>query len=146
MWKIFRIGVSRGATDIPVPRELVIARHYLNIQKIRYEDEFTSSFDVDDSLLGCTVIKMILQPLVENAIYHGMRQTSEGGEIRISSRKEAELLLLTVADSGGQKDSATRAAINGALAQQEGETMLRVGIRNVEGRIQSAYGVGSGLQ
>ena len=69
---LFRISLSRGKTVISVEDELKHARNYMNIQKVRYKNIFEVRFDIDPEILQCCTVKLVVQPLLENAIYYGV--------------------------------------------------------------------------
>ena len=77
----FRISLSSGKNIIPLSQEIQHAKNYMNIQKIRFKNKFTVDFDVEEEVLSCLTVKLILQPILENAIYHGMEGMDEEGEI-----------------------------------------------------------------
>lgn len=87
--KFFRISLSKGRTVISVRDELQHARSYMNIQKVRCRDSFSVSFDVEPAVESCCTVKLILQPILENAINYGVRGMDEGGEIEVC-RKAAK--------------------------------------------------------
>ena len=78
--KLFRISLSKGHTVINIRDELQHARSYMNIQKIRYKNAFSVTFDVDDSLYAFCIVKLVLQPILENAINYGINGTDDCGE------------------------------------------------------------------
>ncbi len=144
--KMFRISISRGNNIIPIEKEVEHVTSYLDIQKIRYENEFIYSFEVDERVLSYYTVKMILQPLVENSIYHGMRYR-ENGQIVISCKQQGELLIFQVRDNGGSMSEVTCSQINAKLEKQgPGPTDMGVGINNVHDRIRFTYGNGYGLR
>ncbi len=96
----YRNFLSKGDHEIPLKRELRITQDYLSLQKLRYEDIFEDEYILDDSTLDCMVPKLILQPLVENCIYHGVRPKGEKCVIRITTRMEEDGLHIMVYDSG----------------------------------------------
>lgn len=98
--RLFRIGLSKGQEMIALEEELRHVESYLYIQKIRYEDKFNYSLFVSPSLEQCRVLKVILQPLVENSIYHGIKERRGTGHIRISVERDQNDLLFTVEDDG----------------------------------------------
>lgn len=75
--KLFRISLSKGKNIITVRDEIEHARNYLTIQNIRYKNKFTYNIEVDEKVLNYGSIKLIIQPLIENAIYHGMEFMGE---------------------------------------------------------------------
>jgi two-component system sensor histidine kinase YesM len=98
--RFFRISISKGHNIISLSDEIEHVRNYLLIQKIRYKDSFEYSIDVPEDLLGLQVIKLILQPIVENAIQHGLLNREGVGKIAIKGQMEGDMLLLSVHDNG----------------------------------------------
>jgi two-component system sensor histidine kinase YesM len=98
--RLFRISLSKGRNFIPVRDELEHTRNYLTIQQMRYKDKFTYTIDAPEETLDLAVIKLVVQPIVENAIYHSMDFMDGEGEIRVRVRVEGEDLLISVADNG----------------------------------------------
>lgn len=98
--RLFRISLSKGRNFIPVRDELEHTRNYLTIQQMRYKDKFTYTIDAPEETLDLAVIKLVVQPIVENAIYHSMDFMDGEGEIRVRVRVEGEDLFISVADNG----------------------------------------------
>ena len=99
----FRISLSGGRNIIPLSQELLHAENYMNIQKLRFKNKFSVYFEVPKEVLDCLTLKLILQPILENAIYHGMEGMDGDGEIRIrGERIEGDIpqILLSVEDNG----------------------------------------------
>lgn len=96
----YRNFLSKGDREIPLRREIQIVQDYLSIQKLRYGEIFDDEYDVGEDTQTCIIPKLILQPLVENSIYHGIRLKGEKGIIRISSRMENGDLHILVMDTG----------------------------------------------
>ena len=96
----YRTSLSRGKEVITVAEEVDMVRNYLAIQKIRYGDLFEARFDLDERAGGLPMLKLVLQPLAENALYHGIRSLGRHGVITIVSRLEPEHLVLEVWDDG----------------------------------------------
>jgi len=148
--RLFRTSISRGRDLIRLRDELDHVRNYLTIQKMRYEDKFHYSIDVDDSLLDLTVLKIILQPLVENAIYHGVRGASYTGMIEIGGGIEDDLLRLWVRDNGVGMDGAELEALLRHLSGPGDESTdsdpQGLGVRNVHERIRLYFGPEYGLE
>ena len=97
---LFRIGLSRGKEMIRVSDELEHVRSYLIIQKARYEDKFDFTLSADEEVLSCMVLKLTLQPLVENAIYHGIKERRGHGSIQVEARRRDGMLVMRVSDDG----------------------------------------------
>ncbi|HET7266786.1 MAG TPA: histidine kinase [Oleiagrimonas sp.] len=103
---------ERHAPQIPLSRELEFLRCYLAIQQVRFQDRLTTRVDVSDDILNAAVPNMILQPLVENALRHGLLPKSECGALRIVGRRVGDQLQLRVDDDGlGLPSTATREGI-----------------------------------
>ncbi|MBQ3913341.1 MAG: histidine kinase, partial [Lachnospiraceae bacterium] len=96
----YRNFLSKGEREITLKTELSIIKDYLALQKLRYGDILTDEYDIAEDTLNCRIPKLILQPIVENSIYHGIRLKGEMGLIRISSRFVDGLLHLSVYDTG----------------------------------------------
>ena len=96
----YRNFLSRGDREIPLKREIQIIRDYMVLQKLRYGDILSDEYNIDETTLDCMIPKLILQPLVENSIYHGIRLKGESGVIRITSFLKDGELHITVYDSG----------------------------------------------
>lgn len=96
----YRMSVSKGRDVITVGEEIEIVRNYLKIQNVRYRDVFTAQFDVEEACRPVPIPKLILQPLVENSLYHGIRPKGTSGTIRISARKTEEAVMISIADDG----------------------------------------------
>lgn len=90
--KLLRSTIGEGEELIPIARELEHIRHYLTIQNMRYRHKFTYSIEVDEDILECSILKLVLQPLVENAIYHGIKHNPEQGHILIRGKKSKTIL------------------------------------------------------
>lgn len=143
---MFRIGLSHGKDIITVKEEITHVSNYLYIQKIRYKDKLNYVIHVDESLYAIEVPKLILQPLVENAIYHGVKAKRGGGTITITGVPEGENLVFTVQDDGA-----------GMLQEKVEELNRRMSERSVldekksfdlfyiRERIQLCYGKGYGV-
>ena len=98
--RFFRISLSGGSEYIPIEDEIEHARTYLEIQKVRYKDKIQYNFQTGENLNQECVPKLIIQPLVENAIYHGLKPKKQGGAIDIIVTKEADFLHIEVRDNG----------------------------------------------
>jgi len=122
-------------------------RSYLFIQKVRYEDKFTYEVEVPEELLGMRVLRLILQPLVENAIYHGLKPKRGPGTIRVTARREGYALILAVEDDGVGLTPEALAELNRGL--DEGERPgagTGYGVFNGAERLRLTFGRGYGLR
>lgn len=144
--KLFRVSLSRGREVISLADEMEHVRSYLYIQKVRYEDKLNYRIDVPDALLFLRVHKLILQPLVENAIYHGIKQKRGEGHISLTGLRRGKLLILRVEDDGAGMTAEKCAQLNAALrASGNREYDHGYGIFNVNDRIRLSYGKEYGL-
>lgn len=144
--KLFRVSLSRGREVISLADEMEHVRSYLYIQKVRYEDKLNYRIDVPDALLSLRVHKLILQPLVENAIYHGIKQKRGEGHISLTGLRRGKLLILRVEDDGAGMTAEQCAQLNAALrASGNREYDHGYGIFNVNDRIRLSYGKEYGL-
>ena len=96
----FRISLSDGAETITLRNEILHAESYLKIQHFRYSEKVFYEFYVNEDLLSILVPKLILQPLIENSIYHGLKQEKKPGKIQISCHQRDDSLIITVTDDG----------------------------------------------
>ncbi|GLX66135.1 sensor histidine kinase [Paenibacillus glycanilyticus] len=101
----FKISLNKGKETIPVFKELQHIEHYMTIQNLRYKSRFRYIVDVEQGLMSIEILKLILQPLVENAIYHGLEPKLGEGSIRLTGRMEEGTAIFTVEDDGvGMED------------------------------------------
>jgi len=136
----FRLSLSGGASHIAIRDEIAHVKEYLFIQKKRYGDKLNYSFDLDESIMDIKVPKIILQPIVENAIYHGIKEMDGPGHIIIKSAKEAGFIKFTISDDGAGFDA-------GSLNTEKGRLKLSgVGIKNVDDRLKLHYCDKCGVQ
>lgn len=143
--KFFRISLSKGRTVISIKDELQHAQSYMNIQKVRYKNTFSVMFDVEEEVYSCCTVKLILQPILENAISYGVSAMDEGGEIRVTGQKEKGRIILTVADNGigMSREEAEFALTDNTRVPKRGSG---VGLVNVNNRIQLLFGKEYGLK
>lgn len=134
--RLFRLSISRGHTFIPVRDEIAHIGYYLTIQSIRYVDRFTYSIDVDENLLDLPVMKLVLQPVVENAIQHGLGD--ERGHIGIHGTTDGDCMVFSVTNTGYGITEATITTMYRRM-KDPGE-QLSVGMRNVYQRLTLYYG------
>jgi two-component system sensor histidine kinase YesM len=144
----FRISLSKGKDWITIGEEIERTRSYLAIQKMRYRDIMDYEIQVDEGVLDNTILKLILQPLVENALYHGIKNKRQGGTITVRAKQENEHeVLLEVEDNGIGFTPEKLAQLQVELEDDSGEIRLEsgFGIGNVNKRIRLYYGKQYGL-
>jgi two-component system sensor histidine kinase YesM len=144
----FRISLSKGKDWITIGEEMERTRSYLTIQKMRYRDIMDFAIDVDDKVVNSTVLKLVLQPLVENALYHGLKNQRQRGTILVRARQKShDQVLLQVLDNGIGIPAEKVAQINAALDNDTDELHPEhgFGLANVNKRIKLYYGKQYGL-
>ena len=137
--RFFRISISRGKNIIPVKSELDHVKYYLQIQKMRFGDSFSYDVDASDEVLSLPIIKLILQPIVENAIVHGLgEKPEEGAMIKIKAYLDSSYLCFDIEDNGfGMLPD----KIEEIYQSFKDKTIHRgVGLSNVYQRIRIFYG------
>ncbi len=144
--KLFRIGINKGNEMISVKEELEHIKSYLIIQKIRYEEKLDYEISFEDSILEYKVIKLILQPLVENAIYHGVKEKRGTGKIYITVEKHEKGICLSISDNGAGMSEARLQEIQAMLNSDNlGNRNPGYGTFNVQNRIRLSFGNQYGL-
>ena len=142
--QLLRISIDRGSEIVPLRRELDHVESYLTIQKMRYREKLCYELDIEPDTLPCLLPKLVLQPLVENAIYHGIKVKEQGGTVRIASMLDEDKLLLTVEDDGV---GMTAEQLAGILDRKpSGEGTSNIGVRNVNERLRLYFGDDCGLK
>jgi len=149
----FRISLSHGIDLIPVHDEIEHVRNYLVIQQIRYSDVLTYEINIDEDIPDTKILKLLLQPLVENALYHGIKNTRDRGKIVVSVEKESgkteggkdeEKLRFTVADTGiGMTEETLKELIHDI---NHGKGEKGYGLYNVNRRLKLYYDVSEGIE
>ena len=138
--RLLRISISKGKHIIPLEDEFEHVRNYLAIQSMRFKNKFTYDLAIQPETRGLAVIKLIVQPIVENAIYHGMEGMYEDGEILVSAYKEGNDFYISVKDNGmGMRKEQANALLDyGRQVQTRSGNGL--GVRNVHERIRLYFG------
>ena len=140
--RLFRISISRGHELIPIRSELQHAESYLQIQSYRYKNQFTYSFEADEDCLDYLCNKITLQPIIENAIYHGINGLVDEGRISVRLRADGDDVVFTVEDNGTGMDGAQIEAI----MSKEHSDSAGIGIKNVNDRLKIYFGGRYGIQ
>ena len=149
--RLFRIGISNDSEVIPVRDEIEHVRNYLLIQNIRYAGSFDYEFDIDEATLDIMTMKLILQPIVENCIYHGLKNKIDKGHIRISTQIVDDCLLLSVSDNGyGMRqemiDEIYRTFKDGMKSYEDATLSSSVGLKNIYQRVMIYYSGNAGMK
>lgn len=146
MTQLFRTSLSRGKDIIPVEEEIGHVSSFLKIQNYRYSEHFTYTMDIHEDILKYHTLKLILQPLVENAIYHGLKVKKNGGTITIKGYEDGDTIVFKVIDTGlGMSQEVIDAIHKTFDTGVEGQVTM-YGIRNVHQRIQIFFGKEYGLR
>ncbi len=147
--KLMRISISKGRELISVRDEIDHVRSYLTIEEMRYRNKYDSHIDIDPAIGDEYILKITLQPLVENAIYHGIKEVDHKGLIEITGRREAKVLIFTVSDNGRGMSPETVEKLNTLREEPDDEADRAsgqgMGVRNVHARIRLYFGESYGL-
>ncbi|MBW5445155.1 HAMP domain-containing protein [Cohnella sp. CFH 77786] len=145
--KLMRRSIEIGARKITLKEEFEIVRCYLEIQKFRFEDErLTYKLHLDDAAEKVEIPPLIVQPLAENAVVHGLEEVEEGGIVCIEARVESDRVVITVEDNGSGISEDKMRAIGISFQDLEDAEEYRIGLRNVHQRLILTYGEGYGLK
>ena len=143
--RFFRISLSKGKSIITVRDELEHIRNYLMIQQMRFKNKFVFEIDAKEDVMDLVSLKLMLQPLVENAIYHGMEFMDGDGEIRVEVYREADNLWFRISDNGL---GMTKEQVDSLLDEKNHVSSQKgsgIGVKNVNERIRLYFGTDYGL-
>ncbi|MDQ0112494.1 sensor histidine kinase [Paenibacillus harenae] len=138
--KFYRISLNKGKNTLSVHEELQLTRYYISIQQVRFGNLLRVHFDIDDAVLPCPIIKLTLQPFVENCINHAIWDHERGVNITIRACRDGSDIVLKVIDDG----MGMRLRGDSELPQS-GDNLSGYGIRNVDNRIKLLYGESYGV-
>lgn len=139
--RLFRISISKGHELIPIAKEIEHAESYLQIQKYRYKNQFTYDFDVDPECLDYLCNKITLQPIIENAINHGLDLMVEEGHIDVQVKQDGDDIVFRVQDNGvGMSPEQIESILKRGPKDRTG-----IGIKNVDDRLKIYFGKNYGL-
>jgi two-component system sensor histidine kinase YesM len=142
---VFRYSI-KGTDMVPLREELKMIKSFIFIQKFRFGNRFEVTYHFPEPILDCKVPKMILQPIVENAIFHGIEPTIGECLLQLKGEISGDVILLTVQDNGMGMDDESLRLIQGSLSVGQGLTdrisdrTVNIGIANVNNRIKLNYG------
>ncbi|WP_426452101.1 sensor histidine kinase [Paenibacillus sp. S-38] len=143
--EILRYGINRSSDLVTVREEIYHLEQYMLLQKIRFEEMFSIVLDIRQEMMDMRMLKVILQPLVENAIIHGITNRSSGGLIEVRGYSVGDHLIFEVCDNGKGMPEEQAAALNRSFRHPE-EGTTSIGLHNVNKRIQLYYGEAYGLE
>ena len=145
--KLLRVSLSRGKTIISIGDELQHSRSYMNIQRVRYKERFKVEFLIDEEIKNYCIVKLVIQPLLENAIYYGVGNMDEDddGQILIRGEKKGEDIYISIEDNGMGMPEDIRSNIltDNSKVPKHGSG---VGVINVHSRISLMFGPEYGLE
>ena len=146
--RLFRLSLNRGRDVITVREEMMQVTYYLKIQKFRFEEQLDWNINFDDEILEYRMLKFIMQPLVENAIYHGIKSKNEYGKLTIRGYKDKNMLIFVIEDTGKGMDEDTLSKLYQKINEKKRDEKENrgYGIWNVNQRIKLYYGEQYGLQ
>ncbi len=142
---LFRVSLSSGKTIIPIGDEIRHASNYMNIQKVRFKDAFSVEFDIDEEIKNYCTVKLIVQPILENAVYYGVKDMEDGEIVVRGFVGDDGDIYITVSDNGfGMSSSQTELLLtDDTRVRKKGSG---VGLINVQRRIQLRFGEQYGLK
>ncbi|MDL4840895.1 cache domain-containing sensor histidine kinase [Aquibacillus rhizosphaerae] len=153
--KLFRIGLSKGRDKITLAEEIEHIESYLKIQNTRYREKLKYTIDADEGIRSLYVLKFILQPIVENAIYHGIKERRGIGHIILTAQEKEKQLSIVIQDDGVGMSETQLQEIRHILSEAVGRTENQdrvetkdkksYGMLNVQARIKLAFGEGYGI-
>jgi two-component system sensor histidine kinase YesM len=153
--RFFRLGINRGSEIITVRTEIDYLETYLSIQKTRYKNKLSYEVSFQPELYGYKILKLLVQPLAENAIYHGIKNKEGPGIVRVSGELEGGAILIRVSDDGVGMDAERLEALRSSLAggpegfdkrpEEPADGSFGVGVHNVQDRIKLYFGPEYGL-
>ncbi|WP_339290023.1 sensor histidine kinase [Paenibacillus sp. FSL W8-0187] len=151
MSKIFRYSIRKDDL-VRIREELDCIQAYMNIIAIRYENKFIIEIDVDEGLLEMQTPKMILQPIVENAVYHGLERMDQGGRLQVTGSIDAHGdVCFQITDTGKGMDPEQLASLQAKLGMaspeptQDGQPATSIGLSNIHNRLRLLFGEGYGI-
>lgn len=143
--RLMRKNLEIGREKTPLKEELEMVRSYLDIQRFRYEDRLQYEIDADPSTLDFRIPPLIIQPLVENAVVHGVEDKVDGVKVGVTIRRMEEVLEVSIRDNGtGMTPERLEEVRESIMASEESEKN-RIGLRNVYQRLVLTYGEDHGL-
>lgn len=140
----YRVALSKGKDQIRLEEEMRSVMDYLSIQRIRYSDVFNFDIDIGPDILDCMIPKLTVQPLVENAIYHGLKNKASFGQLSIAARREEQKVILSVRDDGAGITEERLQAIKRSMTDPQQQ--VGYGLCSVHERIKLYFGEPYGIQ
>ncbi|MGI2297991.1 sensor histidine kinase [Paenibacillus sp. GXUN7292] len=142
---LLRLTLETKDDLVPIRKELEHVSLYVELQKLRYKDKFSFEYNVEERLMDCKIVKLVLQPLVENAIYYGIKQSVHHGLITIRVFSHKDHIIVRVRDNGIGIPRSVVQALNDSFDREHLQENEHIGLRNVNQRIRLAFGEPYGL-
>lgn len=143
--RMLRMTLENSDTVVPISMEIQHCKYYLEIQKLRYEDKFDVLWEIPPEVERCRIIRIVLQPLVENAIYHGIKPLTNKGLIRIGGRILPEAVELSVSDNGLGMTEEELELLRQNMRSDMIKESRHIGVTNVNQRLRLCFGEEYGL-
>jgi two-component system sensor histidine kinase YesM len=137
--KLLTASFGKGGQTASVQAEVENLENYIYIMRVRYGDKFDIEFDIAEEIKECVILKLVLQPILENSIIHGVGELEKRGSIRITGRREQEALLFEIEDNGiGMTEDQIRKLLEEDI--RDSKSFSSIGVRNVDRRIKLNHG------
>lgn len=143
--EFFRTSLNEGKDIITIREEMQHVRSYLQIQQVRYQDILAYEIDMPESILNCLIPKISVQPLVENALYHGIKNKRRMGKITVTGEEGSDYILIRVEDNGIGMTKERLDIVNARIADPSFESAEAYGLYNVNERIRLKFGDSYGV-
>ena len=143
--EFFRLVLSKGKEYITIKDEELHIKSYLEIQQVRYRDILEYEIDIDPELYSYRILKLTLQPLVENSLYHGIKYKRAKGKITVKGHLDGDRIILTVSDNGVGMEADALARLQEEITRPCKETSQGFGLANVNERIRMNFGMEYGM-
>ncbi len=144
--KFFRTNVGKGNYIISVREEVERTRYYLNILTMRYGDMFTVEWDISEEIMDYRIIKICLQPIIENAVYHGLKPKGKDGQLKITGYSRDDAIEFIVADNGVGMSAEKLGILNERLKEADYMGESHIGLYNINKRIKIIFGEEYGIR
>ncbi|SDE55442.1 two-component system, sensor histidine kinase YesM [Paenibacillus sp. UNCCL117] len=144
--QLLRLSLSTGENIIPLRAEMEHARMYVEVQQLHFKEKLEVIWKINGSILDYLTVKLTLQPIIENAIYHGIKPSARPGVISIIGYEETECVVLKIKDNGVGISQAVADKINQELRSEEIKENAHIGLSNVNHRIRLIFGENYGIR
>lgn len=144
--EFFRLVLSKGKEYITIREEELHLRSYLEIQQVRYHDILEYEIAIDSEIYDCRILKLTLQPLVENSLYHGIKYKRAKGKVIVTGKKEGELIHFLVQDNGVGMETEELEKLREEIRRPCKTTKKGFGLANVNERIRMNFGMQYGME